>query len=838
MDLRRLLPLFLIVVAACGGGGDSAPATDPATPLEAVAPPAATPPASAPDLVAPVATVGAIAGAAIPFTATQTAGRTRLARAAAPLRGLSAAALGAVADQGLPALDLLSDLAGALNDPLADLLDIVLPDRVIDDYLGLKDKGGGGESLHDYFPTGADDTWTYLGDASLLHGADPLLLFNLPAAPAPTTVLHFALVATGGGLSLLAQEVDAGGRITAIPPLLLLPNDLHVGASHTDEGDLTLTRESGAPRTLHVRRVITLIERGPHATTHSFFADTLHFRIDDLVAEAGAPARTLAYHLYLGRTFGPTEGSATDGVRSRHTEIERATLAGRLRPDTDGDGWIDADDEDDDNDGVLDDGDNSGRIGDHPCTTAITACDDAFPKEGAEQADADGDGLGNHADRDDDNDAVPDSLDFAPFDATHDEAAYRVYLWATDPATAATRLLAVDPDTGAVETTSEAAATSGVVAVYDHLPGAQAGRRVAFIAPAAGAAVDDPRGAHLWCLDETGVRDLTPDLTRRVVSVAWEADGEGLTFGVWDSLDDPNLRIFTVARATPSAATPLIDGRAWKASSSPVGHLLAYADKPKLFTDLILWDRATGERRSLTPEEDREALFGLLRTAYSVFTLDRDPEFSADGRRLLFAGSLAMVRKELFFFDTLEEGFEERIQVWDVEPIGRARTVVASAFGVGHLHLELPHAFPALSPQGDYLAMALDTIDGEALAVMRIRDAAVTTVAGRLPPAATAPADWRARAGGWTYTDPPALILPLTGSDGAIRPHRIAVDGSPPLPLLPAGRASAGPILLSPHGRTCFFVEADTLWRTATDGSGLAPVARVAGETLRLEVAR
>ncbi len=827
MDPRRLLPLLLVAAAACGGGGDTAPAGTTVATLEAVAPPAL--PATSPPPVSD------LAGAAIPYTATHTGGHTRLARAALPLRPVTATTLAGVRGQGLPALDLAGNVADALDNPLADFLDVFLPDRVIDDFLGLKDKGGGGDGLGDYFPTGAGDTWTYLGDAELLQGADPVLLFGLAPSPSPAT-LGFTLVATGGGLSLMQQRV-AGGTIHATPPLLLFPNDLHVGASHVDEADLTLTPDSGTPRTLHISRTITLVARAPHATTHSYFADTLHFRVDDLVREPGATTRTLTYHLYLGRTFGPTEGSASDGVVSRHTEIERATIGGRLRPDTDGDGLIDADDPDDDDDGVLDDGDHSGVIGDHPCTTDTTACDDAFSKDPGEQADADGDGIGNVADRDDDNDAVVDTLDFAPFDAGRDEGEYRVYLWATDTA-GATRLLALDPETGATEVLPAVAATSGVVALFDRTPGAPAGRRLAFIAPAAGASMEAPDGAHLWVADETGVRDLTPELTRRVVSATWDGDGEHLIYGVWDSLDDPNLRLARVARDTPGGSTWLLDGRAWKATVGPFGRFLVYASRPKLFTDLILWDRDTGRRKSLTPEEERDAFFGLVRTAYSVFTLDRDPELSADGRRLLFGGELAMVHKDLLFFDTLEEGFEERIQVWEPATGNRIRVIGAGDFGVHHLNLELPHAFPALSPQGRYLAMEVDSGSGERLDVMELASGRVTRVSNRLPPPTTAPATWKLHAGGWSYTDPPALILPLRAGDGAIRPHRVPVDGSGPAPLVGDGHHSDGPILLSPHARTCFFVEGDTVWRVAADGSGLGPVATLAGERLRLEVAR
>ncbi len=71
-----------------------------------------------------------------------------------------------------------------------------------------------------------------------------------------------------------------------------------------------------------------------------------------------------------------------------------------------------------------------------------------------------------------------------------------------------------------------------------------------------------------------------------------------------------------------------------------------------------------------------------------------------------------------------------------------------------------------------------------------------------------------------------------------MRPYRIPVDGSGPVALVGAGRHAEGPILLSPHGRSCFFVEGDTLWRVGTDGSGPVALATLPGESLRLEVAR
>jgi hypothetical protein len=77
------------------------------------------------------------------------------------------------------------------------------------------------------------------------------------------------------------------------------------------------------------------------------------------------------------------------------------TEATRLRichpPDADSDGIADADDRDDDNDGVRDSA-------------------DAFPLDPTETSDLDGDGVGDNADIDDDGDGAPDLLDAFPID--------------------------------------------------------------------------------------------------------------------------------------------------------------------------------------------------------------------------------------------------------------------------------------------------------------------------------------------------------------------------------------------------------------------------------------
>jgi len=87
--------------------------------------------------------------------------------------------------------------------------------------------------------------------------------------------------------------------------------------------------------------------------------------------------------------------------------------------DTDGDGDGDACDADDDGDGVFDDGNANGTIGDSPCITNQTiACDDNCRLDpNPTQTDADGDGAGDVCDDDDDNDGVLDVDDNCRIDA-------------------------------------------------------------------------------------------------------------------------------------------------------------------------------------------------------------------------------------------------------------------------------------------------------------------------------------------------------------------------------------------------------------------------------------
>jgi hypothetical protein len=87
-------------------------------------------------------------------------------------------------------------------------------------------------------------------------------------------------------------------------------------------------------------------------------------------------------------------------------------------PDSDGDLTADCVDPDDDNDGILDDGDFSGTVGDHPCLAGMyTNCDDNCRTTfNLNQADSDGDGKGDACEDDTDGDGDPNATDCAPLD--------------------------------------------------------------------------------------------------------------------------------------------------------------------------------------------------------------------------------------------------------------------------------------------------------------------------------------------------------------------------------------------------------------------------------------
>ena len=104
-----------------------------------------------------------------------------------------------------------------------------------------------------------------------------------------------------------------------------------------------------------------------------------------------------------------------DGDADEIADIDLGAF--EFQRDSDSDGMADWQDLDDDNDGVLDDGDTSGSPLDNRCAPGIQiGCDDNCPfLSNFDQADFDLDGLGDVCDPDDDNDTVADGNDCLPF---------------------------------------------------------------------------------------------------------------------------------------------------------------------------------------------------------------------------------------------------------------------------------------------------------------------------------------------------------------------------------------------------------------------------------------
>ena len=108
----------------------------------------------------------------------------------------------------------------------------------------------------------------------------------------------------------------------------------------------------------------------------------------------GTADRTVAFHNIAGDTDG-------DGVRNI---VDR---------DDDGDGRLDPDDRD-----PLGNDDRGATKRDDDDGDGVADVHDVFPRDPAEWADADADGVGDNADPDDDNDGVPDADDAFPRDPT------------------------------------------------------------------------------------------------------------------------------------------------------------------------------------------------------------------------------------------------------------------------------------------------------------------------------------------------------------------------------------------------------------------------------------
>ena len=139
---------------------------------------------------------------------------------------------------------------------------------------------------------------------------------------------------------------------------------------------------------------------------------------DLLLAEDPAKARSKLpgrAYLLFGADLSALDGA--DGESDRHLNL------GDVAGDTDGDGIGNTADSDDDNDGYADIED---RFPLDPGEWADTDGDrygdneDAFPDDSSEQFDSDGDGVGDGTDEDDDGDGVPNDEDEWPRDTDND----------------------------------------------------------------------------------------------------------------------------------------------------------------------------------------------------------------------------------------------------------------------------------------------------------------------------------------------------------------------------------------------------------------------------------
>jgi len=103
-------------------------------------------------------------------------------------------------------------------------------------------------------------------------------------------------------------------------------------------------------------------------------------------------------------------------TRSERAVVVRAAKASRC-------GFIRGRAGDMDGDGIPDDGDASGRAGDHPCRDGNTTdCDDNCPRRwNPKQRDSSGDGVGDACDRDVDGDGVVNEIDNCPRKRNEDQ---------------------------------------------------------------------------------------------------------------------------------------------------------------------------------------------------------------------------------------------------------------------------------------------------------------------------------------------------------------------------------------------------------------------------------
>lgn len=226
------------------------------------------------------------------------------------------------------------------------------------------------------------------------------------------------------GLSLLISEYNYGtllkyelssGTISTVASGMARPTDIYLESDTT----VLIAENGGAVSRINLdngqRTVVTTIPGGSYRAhgIAQFDDDNILvtgidsnkvYKVNLTTGSFEEFATQLANPVFIARGACGSQILDTDGDGINDDVDNCPDTANADQADNDGDGLGDLCDDDDDNDGILDDDDNCPLI------------------SNSDQADNDGDGLGDVCDEDDDNDNVLDADDNCPLTANTDQA--------------------------------------------------------------------------------------------------------------------------------------------------------------------------------------------------------------------------------------------------------------------------------------------------------------------------------------------------------------------------------------------------------------------------------